>query len=172
MKRLLRIVGFIALLWLAVVLFMPSKALWYQSEVWLSQKKVIMHDEKLEDTLLGLNLHQGELFLGSIQAARMDTVKIVALGFYNSMVIKNLFVGTQLATLKGLHLQEATLRYLPFGDISVSAEGNFGTLQGTIDLGAKQVTLDVIAQPWLLKQPMLMRSLKKVEGGYRFVWHY
>lgn len=171
-RLLAKVLFALALLWITLIIFMPKKSLWYEAEALLLKRSVVFHDESLQSRMFGLDISQAQLYLGPIYAARIASIDLTILGIYNRMVLHDLFVGTELQTLKGLHIKEAVLRYWPWGDVSVEAKGNFGTLAGFVDLEKHRVELDVMPTKWLKGQPLIMSRLKKRAKGYHFAWNY
>ena len=176
MKRISKIFILILLvgstLALLVMIFMPKVAIWYEIEHTLAAKKIVLHGETIHDTGLSLEIEDAQLYFGSIHAARINAMTITALGIYNTISIDNFLVGSELKTLEGLQIKHAQMSYIPFMDAAVSAEGNFGTLEGHLSLGQRTLTLEVQASRWLKKQPLLMRKLQAKGKGHQFVWHY
>jgi len=160
------------LVWVFMVILMPKKSLWYEIEAVMAEQKVIVHDEKLDDALFSLDISDAELYFGAMNLARIEALEILPLGFYNSATIKNLFVGSELPILKGLHVKSAHLSYIPFCDIEIEASGNFGVVEGFVDLTKRTIELDVEASSWLKKQTVIMRKLRKQKKGYHFAFHY
>ena len=171
-KKLGKVMGILLVAYLLVLFFLPKTSFWYEAEAELLKRKVIVHNETLEEGLRGLKISQAELYLGPIQAARIASIEINSWLFYTTVAIKNLFVGSELPLLKGLHVKKATINYLLFSDIKLEAQGNFGSLEATIDLDKKSLELDLVPTAWLKRKSMIMSRLKKTPKGYRFAWHY
>ena len=159
-------------IWFLIIVLMPKKSLWYEAEALLVPKKVVIHGEQLDDRLLSLEVSDGELYLGALNVARIEKLSLMPLGLYNLLSVKNLFVGSELGLLKGLHIKHAHIAHLLFLTVSLEAEGNFGSLEGELDLDKHTLNLDIQPTAWLKKQTIVMSRLKKTAKGYHFAWHY
>ena len=160
------------LVWMAIIILMPKKSLWYEVEAVMVKQKLVVHGEKLYDALFHLNVSEAELYFGAMNLARVESVDILPLGIYNTLQLKNLFVGAQIPIVKGLHIKKADISYIPFGNLNIGATGNFGTLVGFIDLTKRNIELKINASNWLKKQTTIMQKLRKKDKGYYFAWHY
>lgn len=171
-KRIFIALALLSFIWIALVFLMPKKSLWYELESLLAKQKVVLHGESLDDKGSFLEVSQAELYLGSMNVARIETVEVSIWGLFNTINVKNLFVGSGLPLLKGLHLKSAEIGHTIFGNVSIQASGNFGKVVGHINQDKRLLELDVAPTTWLKKQPMIMGKLRKKAKGYYFAWHY
>lgn len=172
LKRVTLGLAFLLLLWVIFVILMPKKSLWYEAESLLQKQKIILHGETVNDKLFTLELLHSELYAGRIKVARIQSIELSIWGLFNTIDIRNLFVGTELPSLTGLHLKSAQITQSFFGDMVINALGNFGKVVGKVDQGQRLLELYIEPTAWLKKQPMIMDKLHKKAKGYYFAWHY
>ena len=172
LKKLALLFSALFFLWIVMIMLMPKKSLWYETESFLKNKDIIFHDENLRENFLGLEIKEAQLYVGAIHAARIASIDMTTLGFYNSLSVEDFFIAKELQLLKGFYIKKLSAYYVPFSDVIIEAEGNFGTLTGFIDLGKRRIELEIQPKPWLVQQSLIVAQLKKTTKGYHFVRNY
>jgi hypothetical protein len=168
LKRIGIALALMILLYMALIIWLPKKAIWYEIESIMLSKQIVIDDETVADKLFSTEVSESSVYAGSLNVARIEALNMTLLGFYNRVSLSNLLVGSDLKIVQGLKIEEALLFYIPFMDVSLTAKGNFGTLVGSVDLASRSYVLDIKASAWLKKQYILMKKLKKTKEGYRF----
>ncbi len=174
MTRMQKIVFglFLALLfYISFILFLPKEALWYQAERFMKKAEIVMDQEELHDRYIDLALRDGTLYIQGFEVARIGQITISPWLIANRVKMERLFIGNDLKMLKGMSVTSVSLSHslLTATHVTIAAQGNFGTLEGDLDLFEGQIELLIKPSPLLKSKAFLMRQLRKDKEGYRFV---
>jgi len=151
--------------WLGIIILMPKQEIYYKLEEALDGYEIRLNEEKKSEGLFSLNLKGVTVYVKGINIATIDEVNLFTLLFYSSVELRSLLVDESLKTMIPQETTSAVLRHSVLSplDVSVMANGSFGSLSGNIDLNERKVHLDFNESK---KLQMLKPQLKKSEKGW------
>ncbi|GIT98918.1 hypothetical protein [Sulfurovum sp. TSL1] len=151
--------------WFAILVLMPKQEFYYKLEEALSEQEIELNEEKIEEGLFSLNLHQVTVYFKGIPVATIEEMDLCTLLFYSSLELQGLHVDDSLKRMVPQETQKALLSHSILSPlkVSVDAEGSFGGMTGEIDLNARTVHLDFNESKDI---EMLKPQLKKSEKGW------
>lgn len=168
MKWLGRFFIYILLVILLALFFAPKRQLFYAAEHAIEPYGVVLSGEYIDDRGFALALQSGTLYYEDLKIATLGDVTLTPLLVYNSVAIAP------------FSLSEAMQQFLPGtieyvrayqsvvspAKVNLSAAGDFGSLNGVVDLYKKTVTLHLDPSSILLEQqPLWLSKLKKQPSG-------
>jgi len=168
-KILLNAVLFISIFWIALIFTMPKEAMWFKFEKLIYQKEAVIDKEVIDSNIIFLNLADGEIIFSGMNIANFETANILPLLFYNSISIKNIRVGKDMQQFKELSMDNLKIEYSVIHPVKImlSADGEFGTLKGRINLQENKVDILIFPKDKFKKVKFIMKHFKKHEnGGY------
>lgn len=151
--------------WVAILVLMPKQEFYYKLEDVLAKYEIELNEEKRDEGLFSLDLHQVTVYVKGIPVATIEEMDLCTLLFYSRVKIEGLHMDDSLKEMVPQEVQQALLSHtilLPM-KVSVDAQGSFGEMTGTIDLHARQVHLDFNESKNI---EMLKPQLKKGEKGW------
>jgi len=151
--------------WLALVILMPKKEIFYKLEETLDRYEIRLNEEKKSEGLFSLTLKGVTVYVKGINVATIEEIDLFTLLFYSKIELRKLLVDDSLKTMIPQETTSAVLRHSILSplDATVSANGSFGSLQGAIDLNERTVHLDFNESKNI---QMLKPALKKSEKGW------
>ncbi len=151
--------------WFAIIVLMPKQEFYYKLEEELAKQEIELNEEKIDEGLFSLKLHQVTVYVKGIPVATIDEVALCTLLLYSSVELQELHVDDSLKRMLPQDTKQALFSHSILSPlkISVDAEGSFGGMTGSIDLGERQVHLDFNESKNI---EMLKPQLKQSEKGW------
>jgi len=151
--------------WLAVVVLMPKREIYYKLEEELAKQEIILNEAKASEGIFSLTLTDVSVYYKGINVATLDEVSFCTLLFYSSIELQSLYMDDSLKTMVPQITKEALLSHSILSplNVSVQASGSFGAMEGKIDLSERKVRLDFNESKNI---EMLKPQLKKDEKGW------
>jgi len=151
--------------WFAILVLMPKQEFYYKLEEALAKQEIELNEEKMDEGFFSLDLHKVTVYFKGIPVATIEEMDLYTLLFYSSLKLQGLHMDDSLKNMVPQETQKARLSYSILSPlkISVTAQGSFGGMRGTIDLNARQVHLDFNESTNI---EMLKPQLKKSEKGW------
>jgi len=98
----------IVVFFFSLIILAPKERLFFLAEDKLAQNEIIISNEVVNSTLMGLNISNGELTLKGISVAKIETMDIFSILFYSSIDIENVI------------LDEASRGMIPLSEFNLS----------------------------------------------------
>lgn len=156
-----------AIVWVALFAFMPKQAFYYRLEQVLQTQGFEMSGETLDEGIFSFSVKHPSLYIKGVKVATVDQIDLFSLLFYTTLKVQDTAIDSSLRSMAPEHIGMIKASYTilsPFG-VSVWATGDFGTMEGVIDLKNRKVRLDLVEE----KEIAAIRSrLLKDEKG----WYY
>ena len=162
-----KILLFIAILYLGFVLFMPKINLYYTLENFAKKELIEIKEGTLKDRWIDLDIKEAVVSYDGIASIEVDEVKISPWIFYNKITALGLTPTNEIQKMFNARADEVVLTYsvLDYKHIMISAWGDFGKIEGTLDVFAQKVRL-VLDPSEKFKHHMLVKQyFKKEEEG-------
>ena len=143
MQMVKRVLLILLIAWGAVILLAPKKELYYLLERQLQKQGIILAQEKLTETPLGLKVEEAKLYLEGVEFGKIDRISLWTLLVYTQVDVKSFQPASRVRKLLNLELSRARIRYALWhpSRMKVEAEGSFGKTEGMIDLRKRTILL-------------------------------
>jgi hypothetical protein len=171
-KIFLGIPIFLFFLYLSIVLTLPKEGVWYKFEELAQKKSLVFSGDEVRDYFINLTVSNGEILFQNMSVANFSEITIYPFIFFNQIEIKNLKTGKDISQFGDYIFTKASFRH----DVSVpekvvfKGEGNFGKMQGRINVKKRQVDVLLFPNSKTEKNRQLMKFFKKDAslGGYLY----
>ena len=157
----------LAVIWFALLVLMPKQELYYKLEKELAKNGIKINEKSINEGLFSLTLNEADVFAKGIKLASVEKVKFFTLLFYTRVTLDKLQLDDSLKNIAPTQTEHATVAHAVWNplNISVEAQGSFGSLNGAVALADKTLRLDFNESKGI---EMLKPKLKKDEKG----WYY
>jgi len=168
MQMVKRIVGGFFLSIILLWLFAPKQELYYLLEKELKKQDIIISNEKVKDTWVGLTITDADIYVKGIKMATAKELKFYAFFLYNRLTIDGINVDESLANVAPKSVDELEVLYsvLDPEHIQLKGLGSFGTIDGYFTPWTRHLK---ILFPVAKDIKPFRKFLKKNEEG---VWKY
>ena len=168
MQMVKRIVGGFFLLIVLMWIFAPKQELYYLVEKKLKEKEIIISNETVTDTWLGVNIKNADIYVKGIKMANVANLQLNMFFFYNTLNIDNINMDESLQAMAPKAIDALKVKYSVLNPLNVTIDGlgSFGTATGAVALKEKQLHIDF---PVVKDIQTIKKFLKKDETGG---WYY
>jgi hypothetical protein len=160
---------FVALLvlWFAFLWLMPKQELYYKLEQTLEKSAIKINEKQIDEGFFTLTLHEADVYAKGIKLATVEKVSLFTLLFYTHISIEKLVLDDSLKSMAPTNIDYVNGIHKIWNplNISLDAEGTFGTLSGKADAKERSLRIDFNASKGI---EMLKPKLKQDEKG----WYY
>jgi hypothetical protein len=173
MVRVAKFFSYLVFFLLALMYFMPKTSIYYFAEKELQKQGVVIAHEEVLEHGLSLELKHLDLYVESIESAKIAVVNISLFGLYNEIDAKNIALSDALSSMLPLHIEKASVNYSVLHPkyIVLNAVGAFGTLQARADILKRE--LRAVLKPSKLMRRQYSATLhnfkKQANGEYEYV---
>jgi len=161
--------GFIvfALVWMALLVFMPKAEFYYALESKLAAQDIRLNEGSIEEGLFSLTLHDVTVYVKGIALANIKEVQFFTLLFYSSLTVDTLDVDESFQSKVPAQIKETSITHTLFMPtrLMMDANGSFGVVEGNVNMLKKTIHINFIQTQ---EMDMLKTFLKKDEKG----WYY
>jgi len=153
--------------YLGVVLFMPKVNLYYTLESLAKKEQVEIKEGVLTDRWVDLHIQDARVFYDGVASVVADTLNISPWIFYTKIIATNVRPAKALKRMFDVHATEVILTHsvLDYKSIMIEAQGDFGTLSGSVDIMERKVKLILEPSAKFKNNNMVKRYFKKTEEG-------
>jgi len=158
-----------------VLFFLPKVNLYYKAEELLHSKSVVIAQEGIHDKGISFSITDAKLYYGDLYVAEFSEISITTLLLYNALSVDAFTLSKEMKQFLPREVEGVEVSYSIFDPLHVNilSSGEFGDVEGSIDLSERRISLHLLASPMLKKQkPFWLRRLKKVEGEYIYESSY
>lgn len=150
--------------WLAVIVFMPKKQLYYTLEHELQKQGLVINEQSIEEGMFSLTIKEANIYVKGINVASIDEISLFTLLFYNSVNIKNVLFDDSLKDFVPQQIEKSAITnsiISPF-KAHITSLGIFGLAEGIVDFKSRTLRIDIVDE----KDTKSIKSqLKKDEKG-------
>ena len=167
MQMVKKIVIALAVIWFAVLIFMPKQELYYMVEKELAKKDIKINEKSIDEGLFSLTINEADVYAKGIKLASVEKLNFFTLLFYTKVEFENLVLDDSLKSMAPTQTDAATISHAVWNPlhVDIEAQGSFGELKGAVSLGDKTLRLDFNESKGI---EMLKPKLKNDEKG----WYY
>ena len=132
-----------AALWVSLILFAPKQELYYLLEHQLQKEGIILSQERIQETALGLEIENAIVSVQGIEVGEVKRIRFWTLLLYSQVDLVGFESSPGIRKMADINLERAKLRHAVWHPLTLSleAEGNFGVVDGEIDLSRRTLRL-------------------------------
>ena len=175
MKKIAAFFAYLTIAIFFVIFFLPKINLYYKAEEFLKSQSVVIAQEGIHDNGLRFSLSDAKLYYGDLYVAEFSEISITTLLVYNNLSIEAFTLSSEMKQFLPREIEEISVTQSIFDPlhVNINASGEFGDLNGSINLSTHLMAIDINASSLLQKQkPFWLRKLKKTKGGYHYERSY
>lgn len=167
MQMVKKIVMVLAVLWLALLLFMPKSELYYLLEHKLVDEGVKINERQIKEGPFGLSLYGAKVYYRGVPTIEIAEVDLLTLLVYHRVTVRGLGVDPLLKKQFPDTIKEMVITHSPIDPlhITVAGQGSFGDFTGSLDLRTRKLHIDIVKAK---KLNTIQSWLKKGEKGYYY----
>ena len=158
-----------------VIVFLPKISLYYKAEELLHSKQIVFMGESLSDNGISFSLKEARLYYDDLYVANFSEISITTLLLYNKLHVDAFTLSSEMKQFLPQEVEYLDVSYSVIDPlhVNISASGEFGELEGSVNVRDRNGSLHLLPSPQLSKQkPFWLRKLKKVEGEYIYAIRY
>lgn len=168
MQMVKRIFGgfflFILLLWFLA----PKQELYYLLEKSLKENNIIISNETLKDTWIGLKINHADIYVEGAKVANNKELNFIFLFLYAKLSIEDLEINKSLQSVAPKKIDSLTATYSVLNPLKVilKGKGSVGEIDGTIALKDRKIEI-------LFPKPKDLNTIKKfLKKDAKKGWYY
>ena len=167
-KKLSIFLGYTLFFTLSLIYFTPKIALFYLAEKELNKFDLIISNEKIIDSGFSLEVSDFNLYIKSIESAKVQDLDITIFGLYNRVILQNIVLSNTAKSFVPLNIYLVEAKYTIFNPLNATAtaDGEFGKLDVTFNLLEMALNIKLFPSEIMLKKyRSTMSQLSKNEDG-------
>ena len=173
MVKIVRFFAYMLFFIVALMYFMPKESIYFLAEKQLQKYHVVIAHESVKERGLSLELRHLDVYVESIQSAKIGEVDISLFGLYNEVKANNIELSTAVASMLPTKIESVTIKYSILNPLNVTlnAVGAFGTLHGEANIKERKITAELKPSSLMKrKYRSALRNFKKqANGEYEYV---
>jgi len=153
---------------LALMYLMPKASIYYFFEEQIKAYAIVINNESVKESGLGLNVTDALVFIQSINSAQIGSIEINVFALFNTIDINNVTLSSVAAAVMPLHIHEAHVRHSILNplEITIDGEGEAGAFHATFHLLDRLLYLNLKPSESMLKDyKSTLLNLKRSENG-------
>jgi hypothetical protein len=153
---------------LALMYLMPKASIYYFFEGQIKPYSIVINNESVKDSGLGLKITDATVFIKSIDSAQIGSIGVDLFALFNAIDIKNVTLSSVAAAVMPLHIQEVHVRHSILNPlvIKVDGQGDAGVFHATFHLLDRVLNLSLKPSEIMLKNyKSTLTNLKRSEKG-------
>jgi len=173
MVKIVRFFAYILFFIVALMYFMPKESIYFFAEKQLQKYHIVIAHESVKDRGLSLELRHFDVYVESIQSAKIEKVDIALFGVYNEIKANNIELSTAVASMLPTKIESVNIKYSILNPLNVTlnAVGAFGTLQGVANIKERKITAELKPSSLMQRKyrSALLNFKKQANGEYEYV---
>ena len=175
MKKIFKLFIYFLTFILFILIFLPKIYMYNLLEQELSKENIIISDEKRDEKLFGLNVRDAKVYYQGIEGAKINRINFLSMLIYSKVEIDDVKLLQSLSSFFPPYIKNIVLKHsvLSLNNISVYSNGDFGVLNGNIDLINRTLILELEASSKMKKQyRRVLKQMKIKEGKYIYEYRF
>jgi len=147
---------------------MPKASLYYFAEEQVKPYEIMINNESLKESGLGLNITDAVIFIRSIESAHIDFMSINLFVLYNAVDVEEITLSPVAEAVIPVHIQDLHIRYSILNplEIVLHGEGEMGLFHASFKLLDRLLSVTLNPSEKMLKEyRSTLSTLKKSENG-------
>lgn len=168
-KNILYITIFIALL----LIFLPKSSFYYLLENELEKNRIIISNEVLTEKYFSLDIHNAKIFFEGINVALIKKAKVQTYLVFNKLNVEDIKVLDSLKHMVPSKIKNIQVIYsiLNFNKLKIEANGDFGTIEGYINLLDRNIYINLNASNIMKNNYSQILNKMNLKDG-RYIYEY
>jgi len=167
MKPILKALLYAFIFIMMFLFFLPKVELYYTLEKELEKQKIVLSDERIEDSGFSLHISDAKLYWNSVFGGQIEKIKLSTFLLHNSLSFENAKLNHALSSFLPGKIEYLNVRYSIINPIKVviSGNGDIGEIKGYINPFVKEIKIELNPPANMRsKYGSLLRKFKNVEG--------
>ena len=167
MQVVIKVLGTILAVWLALLAFMPKEELYFRAEQELAAQGVEINEAQMDEGIFGLELRDAQVYVEGIKVATVKRISFFTLLFYTELEANTVQTDASLQGMAPASISHIVVTHsiLHPQTFYIEADGSFGKAEGTLSLATHTLHLDLVETG---KIDTVKNLLKHGEEG----WYY
>jgi len=174
-KLFFKYVMYFSLFIASFIFFFPKDNLYYLLEKKLSENKLIISNEVLEEKLLSYSIKKPDIYYENTKVSQLKDISFEMLFFKNSIKLSNIKIVDDFKKMLPENIDFITVTHNIKNPIllDIQSKGEFGTLSGTIRLYDKIVNINLNASNKMKqKYKSILKQMQLQKGVYTYEYKY
>ena len=175
MKKLFKLLLYIVFFILITLILLPKNSIYNLFEQELSKQNIIISDEKREEKLLSLEIRDAKVFYQDIEASNIKNITFFSSLVYSKVEVNDVKLLQSLSSFFPPYIENIVFKHsvLDFKNIDISSSGDFGLLEGKVDLLNRSLVIKLEASNKMKKQySRALKQMKLIEGKYIYEYRF
>lgn len=150
-------------------LFAPKENLYYWLENKLQNGHIVVTGEVPHDNMLRLSVDGGRVYYDDLHIADLNKTNFFSVLFYSRLDVSAFHFSNAINFMLPKEVQFIRITYSILNPLRaiVSSEGDFGTINGSIELKSKKIVLRLTPSKLIFERYQgLLAKFKKIDGLY------
>jgi len=175
MKKIFKLCIYFLFFILFLLIFLPKESIYNLLEQKLSQQNIIISDEKRNEKLLSLDIKNANVFYNEVKGVNIRDINFFSLLVYSKVEVNDVKLLESLSSffppfIKNIELKHSVLDYQ---NINISSLGDFGLLNGKIDLLNRVLILNLDPSSEMKRKYIkVLKNMKLKEGRYNYEYRF
>lgn len=158
-----------------MVVFLPKENLYYFLEKKLYEKKIILSNETINEKAFSFSIKNSDIFYNDIKFSKVKEIDITLFLFFNKVKIDNIKILDDFKDFIPQNIDIIELEYSILDPliIKIHSIGEFGKINGTVNLFERIINLDLSASNKMKnKYETILKQMKLVKGSYKYEYKF
>lgn len=145
MKRVVKSISLVVVFLFSILVFLPKESIYFFIEKKLSENGAILSNEQINSTFSGFEIKGADIFYQNIAIANVDKISVKSYLFISDIKVKDIRLMESLQSFAPALINEVNIKYsiFSFKNIKIDSFGDFGTLNGNINLVNRVLYLEL-----------------------------
>ncbi len=176
MRTLIKYTSYFLFALFCFAYFLPKESIYYEIEKYFKTKNIIISNETIKEKAYGIDISDISLHFEEIKIANIKNIEFITYIYSTKLEIKEITLDKNLGIYAPLKIEKIDLIYnlLDFDNldkIDISAEGDFGEIDGQIDFINKVINISLEASKMMKEKTFLLNNMKKGENE-KYTYEY
>lgn len=175
MKKLFKLLTYFLIFVSLTFFLIPKESIYNLLEQELSRQNVIISDEKRTEVLLTFKLDDAKVYYQGIEAININSVTFFSSAFYTKVEVNNIGLLQSLSSFFPENIKKIELKHsvLDYKNINIYSIGDFGVLNGNIDLLNRNIILKLeVSSKMKRDYSRVLKQMKLEEGMYIYEYRF
>lgn len=153
---------------LALMYLMPKAGIYYFLEEQIKPYSVVINNESVKESGLGLEITDATVFVQSIDSAQIGSIEVNLFALFNTIDINDIALSSVAAAVMPVHIQEVHIRYSILNPLKITiyGEGEMGIFHAAFSPLDRVLNVNLKPSDLMLKNyKNSLLNLKKSEKG-------
>ncbi|MAC85063.1 MAG: hypothetical protein CL624_13115 [Arcobacter sp.] len=175
MKKIFKLCIYIIFFIVVTLILLPKNSIYNLVEEKLSKQNVVISEEKREEKLLSLDVTDAKVYYQGIEGLNINSINFLTFLVYSEIEVKNIKLLENLSFFFPSYIKNIVLKHslLDYKNINIYGHGDFGVLNGNIDLMTRTLLLKIKPSKNMKDQYLkVLRQMKLDKGEYIYEYRF